>query len=63
MQGVCGGPQFQFNYIADRPPSSLVKGRWCRSAGGISACCRLLSFNHPVGAGHARPARFRKLLC
>ena len=43
-------------------PTSLVKGRWRRSAGGIPACCRLLSFNHPVGAGHARPARFRKLL-
>ena len=45
------------------PPASLVKGRWRRSAGGIPACCRLLSFNHPVGAGHARPARFRKMLC
>ena len=28
-----------------------------------SCRCRLLSFNPPVGAGHARPARFRKLLC
>ena len=43
-------------------PASLVKGRWRRSAGGIPACCRLLSFNHPVGAGHARPAHFRKPL-
>ena len=43
-------------------PVSLVKGRWRRSAGGIPACCRLLSFNHPVGAGHARPAHFRKPL-
>ena len=57
MQGVCGGP-----YIADRPPASLVKGRWRRSAGGIPTCFRLLSFNRPVGAGHARPARFRKPL-
>ena len=40
------------------PPASLVKERWRRIAGGIPACCRLLSFNHPVGAGHARPARF-----
>ncbi len=38
------------------PPASLVKGRWRRSAGGISACCRLLSFNHP-SRGRACPAR------
>ena len=40
------------------PPllASLVKGRWRRSAGGIPACCRLLSFNHP-GRGRACPAR------
>lgn len=26
MQGVCGGPQFQFNYIADLPLPPLSKG-------------------------------------
>ena len=53
------GPNFNAIILQTAPPASLVKGRWRRSAGGIR---RLLSFNHPVGAGHARPARFRKLL-
>ena len=44
-------------------PASLVKGRWRRSAGGIPILhCRPYIFKLPVGAGHARPARFRKLL-
>ena len=42
-------------------PASLVKGRWRRSAGGIPACGRLLSFTHPVGAGHARPAALKAI--
>ena len=46
------------------PPASLVKGRWRRSAGGIPIpACRSYFFNLAVGAGHARPAHFRKLLC
>ena len=61
MQGVCGGPQFQFNYIADRPLPPLSKGGGAAAPEGFLSRWHPYFFKLPVGAGHARPARFRKL--
>ena len=43
------------------PP--LSKGGGAAAPEGFLYHCRPYFFNLPVGAGHARPARFRKLLC
>ena len=56
MQGVCGGPQFQFNYIADRPLPPLSKGGGAAAPEGFLSRWHPYFFKLPVGAGHARPA-------